>query len=356
MREELTIEIVNALRPYLSQEDMQDIKLKLAMILNRYEIQERCTEIAVLDEDKNTAILKKFIAAKIASGRTVRTIGFYKISLEAIFQKINKNYDEITADDIRLYLATRVHQDKVSKTTANNERRNLSAFYGWLQKEEVLFKNPMTKIDVIKVNKKPKKAFEEIDIERLRESCRCTREKLLIELLLSTWCRVSEVSQIRLDEIKDDTILVHGKGDKDRVVYLNAKCRLALENYLADRKDANPYLFPRAKYAGAVDKMAKGQKRARECEWYKDPELVDETEHAGFATIEVWIREMGKRAGVKNAHPHRFRRTGATYALRSGMPLMTVSKLLGHSGIGVTQVYLDISDAELEEAHKKYVK
>jgi site-specific recombinase XerD len=232
----------------------------------------------------------------------------------------------------------------------------LSAFYGWLQKEEILLKNPMLKIDVIKANKQPKKAFDEIDIERLRSSCRCTREKFLIELLLSTWCRVSEVSQIRLDEIKDDTILVHGKGEKDRIVYLNAKCKFALENYLAERKDSNPYLFPRAKYAGAVEKMAKGKKRARECEWYKDPELVDETEHAGFDTIEVWIRKIGKRAGVKNTHPHRFRRTGATYALRSGMPLMTVSKLLGHSGIGVTQVYLDISDAELEEAHKKYVK
>ena len=58
MREELTIEIVNALSPYLSQEDMQEMKFKLVMILNNYEIQERCTEIAVLDEDKNTAILK----------------------------------------------------------------------------------------------------------------------------------------------------------------------------------------------------------------------------------------------------------------------------------------------------------
>ena len=84
MREELTIEIVNALRPYLSQEEIQEMKFKLVMILNKYEIQERCTEIAILDEDKNTAILKKFIAAKIASGRTVRTIGFYKTSLEVI--------------------------------------------------------------------------------------------------------------------------------------------------------------------------------------------------------------------------------------------------------------------------------
>jgi site-specific recombinase XerD len=76
----------------------------------------------------------------------------------------------------------------------------------------------------------------------------------------------------------------------------------------------------------------------------------------GASTIEEIVRNIGKRADVKNVHPHRFRRTGATYALRSGMQLTTVSKLLGHAGVGVTQVYLDISDSELEEAHRKFVK
>lgn len=350
MREELTIEIVNALSPYLSQEEIQEMKFKLVMILNKYEIQERCTEIAVLDEDKNTAILRRFIAAKMASGRTSETINYYHNSIETFFHRTNKSYDEITADDIRLYLAMRVHQDKVSKTTANNERRNLSAFYGWLQKEEILLKNPMSKIDVIKEIKRPKKAFDEMDIERMRESCQTAREKLLIELLLSTWCRVAEVAQIRLDEISDDAILVHGKGEKDRTVYLNAKCKLALEKYLAERKDSNPYLFPKPKNAENIGTVARGR------DWYKRPNCVSDNGHIDKNSIEAQVKSIGKRAGVKNTHPHRFRRTGATYALRSGMPLMTVSKLLGHSGIGVTQVYLDISDAELEEAHKKYVK
>ena len=56
-----------------------------------------------------------------------------------------------------------------------------------------------------------------------------------------------------------------------------------------------------------------------------------------------------------NAHPHRFRRTGATTALRNGMPLIQVSKMLGHENIGTTQIYLDISDEELMQAHQKYV-
>lgn len=354
MKEELITDIVNAVAEY--GVPTQDIRLKLTIILADYEIEARHTELAVCDEDKNTAVFRKFLASKVAMGCTEKTIRYYGTSLKFIFDRIDKNYDEVTADDIRLYLAVRIQQDQVSKTTTNNERRVLSTFYLWLQKEEILFKNPMAKVDVIKTRKAPKKAFEEIDLEKLRECCRSTREKLLVELMLSTWCRVSEVAQIRLDEIKDDTILVHGKGQKDRTVYLNAKSKFALEKYLAERTDGNPYLFPKAKYAGDIRKVARGEKRRMECEWYKKPGLVSDNEHTDSGTIEAIIRKLGKRAGVNNTHPHRFRRTGATYALRQGMPLTTVSKLLGHAGIGVTQVYLDISDTELEEAHRKYVK
>lgn len=100
--------------------------------------------------------------------------------------------------------------------------------------------------------------------------------------------------------------------------------------------------------------MTKGRRRKLQGEWYKDTELIGDG-HIGASTIEGIIRRIGKNAGVTNTHPHRFRRTGATMALRSGMPLITVSKMLGHENIGTTQIYLDISDKELEQAHEKYV-
>jgi site-specific recombinase XerD len=90
--------------------------------------------------------------------------------------------------------------------------------------------------------------------------------------------------------------------------------------------------------------------------WYEYPDMVDAAEPMDKGSIESIIRNIGKRAGVKNTHPHRFRRTGATMALRTGMPIMTVSKLLGHANIAVTQVYLDISDETLENEHGKYVR
>ena len=158
---------------------------------------------------------------------------------------------------------------------------------------------------------------------------------------------------MRISEISGTKITVQGKGDKERDVYLSPKAQLALQTFLNERSDDNPYVFPRAKYAGDIQKFTKrGRKKS---EWWKEPELVG-SGHRDASTIESTIRRIGKDAGVPNAHPHRFRRTGATMALRSGMPLLTVSKLLGHENIGTTQIYLDISDKELEQAHEKWVQ
>ena len=264
--------------------------------------------------------------------------------------------DEITADDIKLYLAKKLRVDKVAKTTVDNSRRALSSFYAWMVKNEHITSNPMNKVEVMKYSKPKKRAFSDMDVELLRNNCRSERETMVVEVLLSTWVRVSELCQIRIDEIETDKVLVHGKGEKDRTVFLNAKAQLAIKNYLDKRKDNNPYLLPKAKFTCNVKMYSKGVPKARQNTWYESPDLVAEDGYADKGTVEDMVRKLGKRACVKNTYPHRFRRTGATFALRSGMPFMTVSKLLGHANISVTQVYLDITDEELENEHGKYVR
>ena len=90
-------------------------------------------------------------------------------------------------------------------------------------------------------------------------------------------------------------------------------------------------------------------------EWYRHPDLVHKSMHQDLSSIESVVRKIGKRAGVEKVHPHRFRRTCATFALRRGMPIEQVSMMLGHESIDTTQIYLDISDKDLELSHKKYV-
>jgi site-specific recombinase XerD len=214
----------------------------------------------------------------------------------------------------------------------------------------------MAKVEVMKFAKPKKRAFSDIEVEMLRDNCQTERETMIVETLLSTWCRVSELCNIRIDEIEADKILVHGKGEKDRFVYLNAKAKMSIQKYLDCRSDSNPYLLPRLKTAGQLQELTKGRKRKDLKKWYEDPENVHPELPTDKGTVESILRDLGKRAGVNNTHPHRFRRTGATFALRAGMPFMTVSKLLGHANIAVTQVYLDINDEDLENEHGKYVR
>lgn len=346
-------EVIIAIAPYVVSENVTDVSMKIDMLLQNYEIGEVEKSLIVYEGDKNELMLQRFILAKIAVGCSKNTVRFYQKSLLQIFGRIKKPFDEITSEDIRVYLAQRVQLDGVTKVTAQNESRCLSSFYTWLQNEEILLKNPMKKIESIKITKQRKTALTYMEIEKMRIACRSVRETFLIELLLSTWARVSEVANIKLSDIDDDKILVHGKGDKDRFVYLNAKAKVNLDRYLAERKDFNPYLFPRSKSITVMEKN--GITKKDMANWYKCVENVDDFLPCDKGTIESLIRRIGKRAGVKNVHPHKFRRTGATNALQSGMSLLTVSKLLGHNSIATTQIYLDISDKELEGAHEKYV-
>jgi len=342
--------------PYQKQLPLEDIKAQITIILSKYEVESRHTELAICNEDKNMKYLALFIASKAAGGRTDKTLHTYRNYLNRIFNVIGKDVDEITSDDIKLYLAKKLRVDKISKTSVDNERRALSSFFGWMHNNEHIEKNPMNKVEAMKFAKPKKKAFSDIEVEKIRDACTSERERMVIEVLLSTWCRVSELCGIQINDIDQDKILVHGKGEKDRTVFLNAKAMMAVQKYLQKRKDNNPYLLPKSSRAGSIVSFAKGKPREKQNKWYEDPELVDNSEACDKGTIENMVRNIGKRAGVSNVHPHRFRRTGATFALKAGMPFMTVSKLLGHANIAVTQVYLDINDEDLESAHGKYVR
>jgi site-specific recombinase XerD len=212
----------------------------------------------------------------------------------------------------------------------------------------------MLKVDAIKETKRKKKAYSLLDLEKIRIGCRSNRERAIVEFLASTWCRVTEACEVKISDIQDGKVTVHGKGDKYRECYLNARAQLALEMYLNERKDDNPYLFCKStmKWAEWTRKKITNEDALH---WYANPEYVDDVEPIDKSSIEHIVRNIGKRVGVDKVHPHRFRRTGATMALRAGMPLTTVSKLLGHESIETTQIYLDVSDEELEAAHRKYV-
>lgn len=348
-RENLINEICQYLMPLVP--DVSDAKDALYIIANKYEILSRSTELAEVQGDRNDELIKRFLVAKAVKGCTTRTLNYYSICVRKIVQDIGKTVDNITADDIRYYMAIRQKRDGVSHVTIGNEIRCLRSFFQWVTTEEIVPKNPMAKVDSIKTQKTRKEALTELEVEKLRAAAADERERAIIELFLSTGCRVSELVQIRLNEIDDDRVLIHGKGQKDRYVYLNAKAIFALNAYRAKRKDNNPYLFPGGMNAS---EMLKKKGRSGLERWWTDPQNITKG-HLGQGTVEGITSKIAKRAGVQRANPHKFRRTCATMALRRGMPIEQVSKMLGHEEIGTTQIYLDLTEDELALAHKKYV-
>lgn len=349
-------ELCNELIMFLTKYGIaiNDAKVELYSLLHEYQIERRSMDMVVYQGNINEDLLKKFMVVKAVKGCSQRTIENYQHNISRALMRLRKPATEVTVDDIRWYIAARM-KDGVSAVTCNNELRALSSFYTWMRDDEIITSNPVMRNGKIKAPKEKKFAFTEDDVELMRANLRDWREKAIFELLLSTGCRVSELVSIRIKDLREDSVNILGKGNKYRLVYINARAKLAIENYLAERKDTNPFLFPKGKgiMAEGGKYAAHGIKEAHN--WYKYPELVVDNDHTGTSSIENFVRELGRKCGVENVHPHRFRRTCATFALRRGMSLELVSRMLGHENVATTQIYLDIGDEDLKAAHRRYV-
>lgn len=302
---------------------------RLVILMSRYKIERASTEVAIYEGDVNEKLINTFLLNKKVKGCTERTIQSYDYTLKFIAERLENDFLNASSNDIKVYLAKRKVMDGISDVYVGNEWRILSSFYGWMHREEIIQVNPMYKVDKPKKRKQKKKAFSEREIELLRNSCKTERDKALIEVMLSTWCRVSEISGMNISDIEGNQMVILGKGQKERVVYINARAQIAIDNYIKSRTDNNDALF-----------VTKDRPHER-------------LKPSG---IEMSVRSIGNEAGVTGAHPHRFRRTGATMALKSGMPILLVSQILGHDSVDTTQIYLDINEDELKHAHEKYVR
>ena len=310
----------------------------VALLMKDYDIvlQNQTTDLVVSDLDKDNVMVQKFLMSRKVKGRTDRTIKFYIDSIRRTRRRIQKPLKEITVDDIRWYSSIREFQDKVARVTIQNELHAMSSLMEFLSADGYIQGNPVKKFGEYKIPKKMKKAFTEYEIEKMRGVIETKKEAAFFEILLSTGCRVSELAGIHKDEIRGDKILVHGKGQKDRNVIMNTRAKIALEDYMASKCEESkmsPWLFPKEEHKYVC----------------KYPE-----EHTSTSSIEQAIKRIGKKVGVQ-AHPHKFRRTCATFALRRGMDIIYVGKMLGHENITTTQIYLELNEEEMDYQHKKYV-
>lgn len=324
-------EVINRIMQLLggvSSESIDIIENALHVVLRDYDISEKSTALALVNQDTTTKSIQMFFISKKVEGLSDKSLTYYGYVLRKFFEIIKINLEDISTNDVRYYLAKRqMDNPDISKVTLNNERRVLRSYFSWCQAEDYISKNPMVAIKQIKTPKLVKKAFTELEMEKMREACESHRERAIIEVLYSTGVRCAELSGIKLSDINGDEILVLGKGNKERIVYLNARALVAVQKLIEERDYESEYLFC----------SERGHRQLKN------------------SSIQSIVKSIGKRAGVTNVHPHRFRRTAATHALNRGMPIEQVSRMLGHASIETTTIYARSTTENVKESHKKFV-
>lgn len=325
MEEKFRVELLTMLDKSMSKELVSVVDMALTALFQKYDVSEACTDLAVCD-DSNERIINTYIASMRLEGRSEKTLKQYYDALTKLLDEIPKSIKDIRTNDIRYHLAHYQTTHNVSNATVNNKRKFLSAFFVWATREEIVDKNPMLKINSIKEKYVSKKPFSDIELAKIRDALEDNREKALVEFLLSTGCRVSEVAGLKVGNIDFRTgeCVVLGKGNKERTVYLNNKSMYYMERYIGGFVDADRPLFMNA--------LGRGMTKQN---------------------IEELMRIIGKRAGVSKVHPHRFRRTMATNAMKRGMPVQYIQVILGHSKLDTTMIYC-IYDKEVVKA--EYLK
>lgn len=285
-------------------------------------------------EDEKSDLNKRivyYLGAKRIDGLSPRTLNNYKYTLEMFAQRMNKSVSKITTDDIRAYITYLSEARNLKETSLQTHINTLRAFFGWLHTEEKIKKNPMLKIHSLKLDKKnARQALSAEELERLRDACKGYREKALVEFLVSSGCRLSEVAQLSVEDLNfnDRTVIVTGKGDKSRLVFFSVRARLMLQEYIKLRKGGTG-LFVSSKTPYLPLKQR---------------------------AIQRIIHAISERAGLAaRVHPHLLRHTFATLALNSGMDVTVIQRLLGHEDIATTQIYATMNEDVIKHQYNKYV-
>lgn len=278
----------------------------------------------------NQDYLELFVAAKRVEGCTERTIEYYRSTIQNMFSIIGLPIRQITTDVLREYLTKYQSNNNCGKVTVDNIRRNLSSFFSWLEDEDHIIKSPIRRIHKVKTGTMVKETFSDENIETLRDGCHSIRDLAIIDLLYSTGMRVGELVNLDIDDInfEERECIVYGKGNKERRVYFDAKAKLHIQKYLAERTDSNPALFV---------------------------SLDSPHNRLNINGVEYRLRQLGRELNINKVHPHKFRRSMATKAIDKGMPIEQVQKLLGHQQIDTTMHYAMVSQTNVKMSHRKYI-
>ena len=327
MKQKIIDKIVQQMLPHLDNEQLQNLQDVLEHSLYSYEISEKVEE---MEEDDSQKLIDSFMYAKRIEGCSEKTLKYYRTTIEAMVKSVNKGVRHMQTDDLRAYLTEYQEIHGSSRVTIDNIRRILSSFFSWLEDEDHILKSPIRRIHKVKTATNIKETYTDEDLEKMRDGCIELRDLAIIDMLASTGMRIGEMVLLNKADINfnERECVVFGKGDKERLVYFDARTKIHLQNYIDNRTDDDPALFVtlRAPYA-----------------------------RIKIGGIESRLRKMGKTLEIEKVHPHKFRRTLATMAIDKGMPIEQLQQLLGHKRIDTTLQYAMVKQSNVKQAHRKFI-
>ena len=302
--------------------DQTDRMMKAGfMLLDNFEMK----EITAV-ENRPDDLLESYVSAMKVECRSQKTIERYVYVIGKLMAFAKVPTRQVSVYHLRSFLAAEKERG-ICENTLEGYRQIYSAYFNWLQRESLIDRNPCVNLGVIKVPKKEKKTYTDAELERLNWHCGNIRDRAILHFLRSTGCRISEMTELDRDAINLDSLecVVHGKGNKERTVYMDEVAGMLMDQYLKERKDDCPALF--------ANKF--GQRM--------QPGGVREM-----------LNVLAEKAGVDHVHPHKFRRTLATDLTRHGMPIQEVAKILGHEKLDTTMKYVVLNKDDVRASYRRY--
>ena len=326
-------EFVSKLDGKISDEALRTVLQELQVFASNYDINQRETHV-VPYQSNIPDCYRVYMVAKKIEGMSPESMKTYNFYLTDFFEHINRPFEQVTTNDIRIYLYETQKRTGISNRTLDGKRLVINTFMDWCWKEGYIPNNPCASIKPIKFEEKPREPLSNMELEIVRDACENYRDKAMIELFYSTGCRLSEMVNLKISDIDFASKEVHlfGKGSKHRTSYLNAKAEYMLKKYfeLERPKESisdSVFVIFRKPYNG----MQKGSIYAR-------------------------VKAIQKRSGIERSlFPHLLRHTMATDALNRGMNVAEVKEILGHEKLDTTMIYAKISHDSVKFNHKRYI-
>lgn len=326
-------EFVSKLDGKISDEALRTVLQELQVFTSNYDISQRETHV-VPYQSNIPDCYRVYMVAKKIEGMSPESMKTYNFYLTDFFEHINRPFEQVTTNDIRIYLYETQKRTGISNRTLDGKRLVINTFMDWCWKEGYITNNPCASIKPIKFEEKPREPLSNMELEIVRDACENYRDKAMIELFYSTGCRLSEMVNLKISDIDFTSKEVHlfGKGSKHRTSYLNAKAEYMLKKYFELER-------PKESISDSVFVIF----RKPYNEMHKE-------------LIYARIKAIQKRSGIERSlFPHLLRHTMATDALNRGMSVAEVKEILGHEKLDTTMIYAKISHDSVKFNHKRYI-